>query len=521
MAGELQRQPVLLINPRVCSRRSIRLPLSLLALGAALEGRHRYELLDGNVDDDAAGTALRFLAEARDAVVGVTVMPGPQVGPAIAISAAIRAAFPAVPIVWGGYFPTLYPGAAINAPYVDYVVRGQGEDTFRELLAALPDAGAPAGPLASARDPSAVAPVRGLTFKDGETVRHTADRPFRPPDELPPLPYRRLGDVARYLRPSFMGSRTAVHQAALGCRYHCEFCGVVSMWNGFTSLQSAARLASAGATLRDRWGATALQLYDHNFFDTEAASIPLLEALAGLGLPWWCYARADTLAGLDARTWRLIRRSRLAMAYIGAESASDEALRRMKKGSRVEHTIAAARRCREHGVIPELSFILGGPDGDPAQEIESTFRFIRRVKTVHPESEVVLYFYSPTPRREPVSARTRASGLRLPVQERYGPQGPELPATPEEWTERRWLDYVCHRDAPWLTPRLRRRVRDFATVLGCRFPTVQDHHTPAWGKALLRGLAGWRYRTERYGQPWELAAAKRLLRPREPQHESL
>ena len=78
-------------------------------------------------------------------------MPGPQVAPAIEISAAIRAAFPSVPIVWGGYFPTLYPDSAINAPYVDYLVRGQGEATLLDLLARLPDAGAPSA-TDSARD---------------------------------------------------------------------------------------------------------------------------------------------------------------------------------------------------------------------------------------------------------------------------------------------------------------------------------------------------------------------------------
>ena len=52
-------------------------------------------------------------------------------------TAAIRAASPSTPIVWGGYFPTLYGSAAINAPYVDYAVRGSGEDTFSALLDAV------------------------------------------------------------------------------------------------------------------------------------------------------------------------------------------------------------------------------------------------------------------------------------------------------------------------------------------------------------------------------------------------
>jgi radical SAM superfamily enzyme YgiQ (UPF0313 family) len=511
---------ILLINPRMCSRRSMRLPLSLLALGAALEDRHDYEILDGNADADVPERALAAVAEGSVDLVGVSVMPGPQVGPAIRISSAIRAIRPQIPIVWGGYFPTMYPESAINAPYVDYVVRGQGEDAVVELLERLPDAGPPAGPLDSATDSRAVEGINGLTWKHGGEVRHNADRHFRSPDELPPYPYDRAGDVSRYLRPSFMGTRTGVHQAAIGCRYHCEFCGVVTMFNGLTRLQGAERLEQAIVTLRERWGATAMQFYDNNFFDREETSLPLLEVLARHRMPWWCYARADTLARFAPSTWELIRKSRLAMAYIGAEAASDEVLRQMKKGARVEHTYEVARRCRENGVVPEFSFVLGGPR-DPEGEIEKTLDFIKRLKAIHPECEVVLYFYTPTPRREPSSEHTQAVGVRLPVQDRYGPEGPSLPMTPEEWTQPQWINFVCHQDAPWLSPRLRQRVKDFAMVLGCRFPTVQDHTTPAWGKTILRSLASWRYDSGRYGNPWELHLARRLVPLRMPQTESL
>src|SRR6185436_5160281 len=195
----------------------------LLALGAVLEGRYEYRIVDGNVDPDPVGTILGLLAQGPCALVGVTVMPGPQVAPAIAISSAVRAAHPVVPIAWGGYFPTLYPDAAVNAPYVDYVVRGQGEDILLELL-----------------DGSSPQEIRGLTWKDGDAIVHNPERHFRPPDEYPPYPYERVGDVATYLRPSFLGRRTGVHQAAIGCRYHCTFCGVVSMFDGLTRLQGPA-----------------------------------------------------------------------------------------------------------------------------------------------------------------------------------------------------------------------------------------------------------------------------------------
>lgn len=511
---------VLLVNPRMCSRRSVRLPLSLLHLGAALEGRYSYRIVDGNLDDDAIGTVLGILGEGRCRAVGVSVMPGPQVAPAISISAAVRAAFPAVPIVWGGYFPTLYPDSAINAPYVDLLARGQGEETLVELLERLPAAGAAGGAEPPGWDPQALREVAGLTWKEEGAARHNPERPFRHPDHFPPLPYERLGEVEPYLRPSFMGRRTGVFQAAIGCRYHCEFCGVVSMFGGVTRLSGAARLIQELTAQRDRFGADAMQFYDHNFFDTEEASLPALEVLVRLAMPWWCYARADTLAGFSPATWSLIEKSRLRMAYIGAEAASDSVLQRMKKGSRVEHTFAVASLCRAHGVIPEFSFVLGGPE-DPEGEIEKTFILIRRLKALHPECEVILYFYSPTPRRGGAGRGASENGSGLAAMARYGSRGPELPSTPEEWTGKRWIDYVCHRDAPWLTPRIRRRVRDFSTVLGCRFPTAQDFSSPPWGKALLRRLAGWRYERGVYGFPAELLLTRRLINLRNPQAESL
>jgi radical SAM superfamily enzyme YgiQ (UPF0313 family) len=258
-----------------------------------------------------------------------------------------------------------------------------------------------------------------------------------------------------------------------------------------------------------------MQFYDHNFFDNEESSQSPLEVLSRFNLPWWCYARADTLAKFSTRTWDRLRASHLRMAYIGAEAGSDAALRRMKKGSRAEHTIEVARLCREYGVIPEFSFVLGGPE-DPEGEIENTLQFIKKLKGINPECEVILYFYSPTPQR--------ATGSRKdarPLLASYGPSGPELPATPEEWTQPQWLNYVCHQDAPWLSPKMRLRVRDFARVLACRFPTVQDYATPAWGKALLKTLANWRYESGRYANAWELELARRFIPLRQPQRDSL
>jgi hypothetical protein len=97
----------------------------------------------------------------------------------------------------------------------------------------------------------------------------------------------------------------------------------------------------------------------------------------------------------------------------------------------------------------------------------------------------------------------------------------EFPQTADEWAQLHWLDYWCHQDAPWLSARLRRRIVDFTTVLGCRFPTIMDIRAPGWGKSALRGLASWRYRFERYHNPWELRVSRRLIRQWDPRVLSL
>ena len=139
------------------------------------------------------------------------------------------------------------------------------------------------------------------------------------------------------------------------------------------------------------------------------------------------------------------------MTYVGAEAASDAVLKSMQKGTRVEHTFEVARRCRENGIIPEFSFVLGGPE-DPEGEIETTFEFIRRLKTLSPESEIILYFYSPTPQRQRGAEHRQAGMARLPVLGNYGPSGPALPTTPEEWTQPRWISWVCHEERALADP---------------------------------------------------------------------
>ena len=500
-------QRILLINPTITKHRHARFPLAVMSLFAALEGKHRPTIVDGNVDRNFIATALRAVDDGLVDCVGVTVMGGPQLTSAIAISKAIREKRPEVPIIWGGAFPTVCPQATVNVPYVDYAVRGQGEDTIVELLDAL-----------AMRRPEPLASIAGLTWRlDGQIV-HNKPRTFSATSLNRILPYDRLENPRQYLTPTYLGQRTAGYQAALGCRFRCTFCGVATMYRGKMALPTAARLEEDLAFLKHQLGANGIQFYDHNFFDREVDMVPLLEIMAKFELPWWCFARSDALVNLSEASWALVKKSRLRMAYIGAESPSDWLLHDIRKGTRTDQTLAAVEKCRSHGVIPELSFMLAPPQ-DPEGETEKTFEFIRMIKRLHPATEVMIYIYTPLP-QQPDSRNTAAVRMESEMRDCAG-NPVVFPRTADEWGERQWLAYWCHQDAPWLSARLRRRIVDFTTVLGCRFPTIMDIRASSWGKSALRALASWRYRFQLYDDPWELRVSSKLIRQWDPRVMSL
>src|SRR5215475_157541 len=128
---------ILFYNPKATRPRNRRFPLSILAIAAVIEGKEKYAIVDGNLDPDPTQSLIELVQGNAIELLAVTVMPGPQTVGAVASCREIRQRFPNLPIVWGGYFASNYTAAALNANYVDYAVRGQGEQTFLDLLEAI------------------------------------------------------------------------------------------------------------------------------------------------------------------------------------------------------------------------------------------------------------------------------------------------------------------------------------------------------------------------------------------------
>ncbi len=485
---------IVLLHPRAASKRSRRFPLSVLAIAAVLEGREKYAIVDGNVDPNPAESLDKIQRETPIEVLGVSVMPGPQMTNAIALCSCFRDKYPSIPIVWGGYFPSLYTDAALNARYVDYAVRSQGEDTFAELIAAV-------------RDGGDVSLIRGLSFKDpsGQHV-HNLSRPLRSPEEYPWFPYHRV-DAAKYILPTFLGSRTAAHHASMGCPFRCSFCGVAPLFDG-EKMESPERTAAVLRFLASQYGVNAIQFYDSNFFLGEDHARELAACLIPLRLRWWCQGRIATLLEYSDETLRALRQAGAVMIYCGAESGSNWALEQMGKKLRVEQTVAFAERIRDFGIIPEFSFVVGNPQ-DPARDTNECIEFIRTLKRINPDAEIIIQHYIPTPQRGSM----------------YGEVDGKItfPVTPEEWAQDRWHRFTMREEprVPWLPATLKQRIDNFETVINARWPTVQDVSLPLWGRTLLKSLSAWRYRTGFYSYPLELAWMQKAVHLRKPKEQGL
>src|SRR5580692_6866425 len=356
---------ILLFHPRATRPRNRRLPLAVLALAAVLEGREEYEIVDGNLEDKPVEALLALIDAHPVLLLGVSTMPGPQMAAAMEASREIRRLRPHVKIVWGGYFPSIYPDAALNAKYVDFVVRGQGEDTLLELIDAL-------------RGKRSFDGIQGLSYKDMFGLhRHNPERLMKGPDAFPWSPFHRV-PVGKYLRPSFFGKRTTAHHASIGCPFRCSFCGVHAAYGTRELLEAPARTEAILRHLKTEYGADSVQFYDMNFFMGENHTREVARRIEPLGLRWWCEARVDIFNRYSNETLEALKRAGCTMIFFGAESGSDWVLKEMQKDITTEQTVAVARRIREFGIIPEFSFVIGNPR-DPERDTRETLQFIRKL----------------------------------------------------------------------------------------------------------------------------------------------
>jgi len=489
------RQTLLLYNPLATSPGKQRLPMSLMAIAGMIAEDYDFELIDGNLIADPATHIIERAKATGAKLLGVTVMPGPQVRQVVPVCKQVREALPDLTIIWGGYFASHHYQTALNSDFVDYVIIGQGEIAFRKFVDSFYHGGS-------------IDDVPSLAYCDENgQLKLTPKAPVAPVENLPRYPYEKI-DATPYIGRNYLGSRVAAHHSSWGCPFACNFCAIVPLAKRRWSAESPERVANTLQFLKNNYHINGLEFHDMDYFVNENRAAEIAERMIGMEIAWWALGRVDTLMSYDDATYEKLAESGLKMVFMGAESGDDETLKLMNKGGRsgVDQTLAIVERMKHFGIIPELSFVLGTPP-DPIASIENSITFIRKVKDINPTTEIILYMYTPV------------AEFESPLVQEAAELGFRFPQTLEEWASDEWAEKSMRRNpgTPWSKDPIRNKVRDFEAVIHAYYPTVTDIRLRGAMRALLKTLSGWRYKLEFYAAPYELKVLQRLLQYRRPE----
>jgi radical SAM superfamily enzyme YgiQ (UPF0313 family) len=491
----------LLFNPRSATYK-FRIPNSILQIAASVEGRYEWIIVDGNRETDPYTKIRSWLATGEVRYVGFSVMPGPQLKQAIPFSRRIREEFPGVVMIWGGYFASNQYKVVLNSGWVDFVINGPGDHAFPALIDALETGN-------SWHD------IRNLIYKQDGRIVKTPKEDLIDQSSLPKLPYDRLDSfysLGKYLGKTYLGRRTLAYHSSMGCPFTCSFCAVVPIYEARWKAKPAAQVYADVRYLKDKWGADSIEFHDNNFFVSEKRTAEFARLIRNDDMVWWGEGRIDTIDKYKDETLALMRESGCKMIFFGAETGNDEILKRMDKGGTQSgaQIRAFAARMKKFDIIPEYSFVLGTPADTPEkvmQYIDQDIAFIKEIKSINPDTEIVIYTYSPVP--------TEGSELFKKSQD----SGFRFPETLEDWISPHWENFDLRKNplTPWLTPEMIDKIRDFETVLNGYYPTVSDIRLGTVKRKLMHSISSIRYHTNLYKYPYEIKLLHKLWRYRQPE----
>lgn len=360
----MNESSVLLINPKQTYRRenvwgtisNPGIPLGLGYLASYLrQGGIEVSVIDANRENLSASCIARRLPESKPSIVGVTTYT-PGCVEAYDIVRICKQKYSHVNVVTGGPHVSAVPDEALDIGAVDFVVRGEGEQTFLEL--------------ANGREPSR---IPGLSFrKDGEVSHNTDRRPLPALDEIPFPAYDLLnpklygvtaGRARRHPAASIITSR--------GCPYSCHFCQSPGLGKLFRS-RSAENVLAEIQLLTEHYGIFEFAFQDDVLTVNRTNLLHLCELIPNrdLDVSWSCLSRVDTI---DGEMLRAMKAAGCHQIGFGVESGSDTILRSIGKNTTVAQAQEAVRLAQQEGLEVVTYFILGLP-GETRETLLETLR---------------------------------------------------------------------------------------------------------------------------------------------------
>lgn len=336
--------------------------LGLCMLSAMVKDLARVKIADLVLRNKDVPAAVReAMSRVLPDLVGISAMTF-QFDTAKKIAALVREVSPGVKIVLGGYHASLNYRAVARDPGAgfDFIIRGEGEHPFRQLVKALSGKGD-------------LDRIPGLSFRcQGQVVHNPGADPA--PLETLPLPDRGSRLWQGY---HVVGTPFDIVETSRGCTMPCTFCCITRHYGrGFRAFDLS-RVIRDIRLVREQ-GAHTVFLADDNITLDPGRFGSLCQALVREGLSDLKFSTQASVSGLFGRE-DLIEKMALAnfkLVFLGIENIAGRNLSFFKKGDIAEKTEWVLRLMRKHRILVMGGFILGSPQ-DTAQDIKQQFDFIR------------------------------------------------------------------------------------------------------------------------------------------------
>jgi len=353
---------------------AIRMPNGgITSLAGNVDPQHRVAVADlilvqGRVRE----TVTRLVRELQPDVVGLSIMTF-QRRTGGRIVELVRSLKPDVKIVVGGYDPSLAP-EAYEAWNVDYLVRGEGDVTFRELLRAIENDGS-------------VDAIQGLSVHNGNGwVHNPARAPHRLEDGEVRLPNRDVRVLSGY---TMMGRQIDVVETSRGCTYDCSFCSIIEMRGRNFFTYSFDRVLDDIRDASDH-GARTIFLVDDNIMLNVHRFEALCQAIIEAGLneiDYFVQAMTSSIANHGETLAPLMKRAGFRYVFLGIENILEGDLEFLRASAKNQErkdgqatgnaTLKAIDYLHRHDMYVVGGLIVGNP-GDTRESIEANLEFARR-----------------------------------------------------------------------------------------------------------------------------------------------
>lgn len=352
----------------------------VVSLAAYIEREgHEVAILDATTFNDCWGDLERSIREGRPDIVGISNNATNTVNNAFHVAALAKLIDPAIVVVAGGAHVTALPEESLRANgAIDYIVRGEGEETFAELVRAI------------AEKESDVSAIRGIAYlSDGRFVQ-TAERPLVDNIDTLPLPAYHLlpllgeGNRADRIMPYYFPTlgmdpyKAVFLSTARGCFGRCRFCSETSFWHHVWRARNARHMVDEMELLAREFGRTNFYFVDNSFNwsrDRVLEFIDELEARRLSGITFWFQTRAEQLLR-DEKLIPRLKRLGLYQISFGVETANQHILDDFDKKQNIDQTRRAMQAAKAHDLVL-LTNVMWGHRDDTEETLLETYRLVK------------------------------------------------------------------------------------------------------------------------------------------------